>query len=304
MSMLRYAVSLVCASALCSAVRSSAEVSPIVSWPEALAATRAAICAKDVDGHVALRIGVSEACGGPTPSSVLERAVRQAVVQSGSLITSLRLDETLSALLGDPPRTDASLTQRAQEHVLGDSRVLAILAPRLRTALEEQGIAVLAWPSFASESPVARHVNWEDFRPFLQAFLWPDEQEPELVNGTPTGRWLYGYHVCLDLNGVEFLRKRDPVLERAAFVAAMDTAQVSEEADAVVETLARDPLFRQSVDPAARTWFLRGTFGREMLLRQRVRSAVCETLAKYAADLGVIVTDCDRTANGVAAGSR
>ena len=44
------------------------QASSRVRWPDALAAVRAAVCAKVDEGHLALRMGVLEACASGLPA--------------------------------------------------------------------------------------------------------------------------------------------------------------------------------------------------------------------------------------------
>ena len=277
------------------AIGSAVAASPsTVPWTAARAALGELICGRvytGKDGREGFTViaGTRESCVFPPASTPLQRAVDKAAEGAQRLIASVRpkgLDAAYDAGLSPDERT-----RRAREAYLASDDFLRAIVPRLRNAMTDEGMDCNGCPEFLSRA--TRKVTWSEFAPYLAAYVWPDPvRTPTDVNGKPSGIPPYSFHVCGGLNGIGEMKDPDPLLVRAAFVAAFGNSKFLESAGTHFGETLNEPAFRTLKDDEARTRYLRSHVGTATTQDPSARAAVCRALAEVAADVGIDVSDC------------
>jgi hypothetical protein len=231
------------------------------------------------------------ACGRASPSTAVERSIAAAFVEAQPILLSF-VDEERAAFraLELPPEVrDASV----RDAFLTDA-FLAVLMPRVHEALDREGLRCNDCPAF--EQPPSRVLTWAELVPYFFAHVWADDVvTPRDADGRPTGEARVSGHICGAVNGVSRLPHPEPQLVRAGFLAAIHTESVLKHASSVLEELTTDPEFRAQQADDARTDYVRAHLGPRLLKKPNVRADICETLERFEADTGVVVSDCRLT---------
>jgi hypothetical protein len=268
-----------------------------LTWNEIKTALAETICVEKSDDaeHFWISIGSRERCGFPAKNEDLDEVIQDTIKSSGSLIVSLRLSEQYALILKDTSQAD--LNRTARQLSMKDENLLRVVLPRIKRELKKKKLSCNDCPFI---KPMAlRRLSWQEFVKYLNAYIWPDPVEDKLdENGNPTGKYIYGYHICLGLNGISSLNNPDPQLIRAGFVLVMDTLIVHEKAGEVLHNL-KDyfPQLNELDSCEAKTGFLRQHFPSAVSNDVLVQKGICETLNRYSTDLGLEIEECSALAN-------
>lgn len=261
------------------------------AWPEIRAALEDTVCVvrpEDAATRPYLSIGRRAACGLPKPSTAAQEVLQESLSRCGSLITSLRLDSVPLET-----NTPAEHLAKIKHDIVTNPDLLRSLLPRLSAVMRERS---LSCPDLPVVGPIAtREIGWAEFGPYLNAFVRVDAAEEVLDSeGLPTGKWRYGLHTCLEINGLDELRRRDPALERAGFVVAMDSAVILRRADWYLGQLMKAPEVKALKEAGRRTELLRGRMEEFVVTDREIRVDACRLLKEYRGDLGITVPECLR----------
>lgn len=262
-----------------------------VTWTIVRAEIEDLVClrAEREVGRIAAVYGDREACGLAPAETAVQRAVDRAFEEARPVLLTLQ-DERRAALDAlELEQVDARLRGVRRAYVT--ERFVTALLPRVLTALESEGVRCRDCPRPAA--PERRELDWASFEPYLFAYVWPDPVvTPRDEHGRAVGRPKIRAHICGGINGVAELDEPDSVLLRAAHLAALQTAMLHEQVPRALTTLVQSSVFEALSTDEQRTEFLRRKLGPTIMADPDVRLAVCETLARFQADVGVAITDC------------
>lgn len=277
------------------AVVSAAAPSPAPSsWAEIRGAVGEVICARlhglpDGRERVSVVAGSRKLCALAPAADPLRRAVDKACDQAQLLIAAIHPDGLSAA--HEAGLAPDERTRRAREAYLTSEEFLRAVLPRLREAMKADGLACSDCPEF-SQRPV-RKVTWDEFAPYLAAYVWPDPVETPLdASGKPSGMPKYSFHVCGGLNGIGEMKEADPLLVRAAFVATFRNDEFLQFAGEHFQETLNEHAFQTLDDDAARTRYLRSRMPLLTVNDPAARGAVCRAVDAFKADLGFEISDC------------
>ncbi len=258
-----------------------------IAWSELKEAIAETICVKQEQDakdqvYYSIHVGWRKACDLPEPSTIPERAIQEAFASSGSLVISLRLNDKVNKQLSEIGSIDPNVV--ARKVFLHNNDFLRVIVPRISSALQAENLECSDCPTIGFPPP--RKLSWEEFRPYFEAFIWPDEEK--LVDG----EWKHGLHTCLELNGLSELKVRDSQLERAGFVLAFDIPTVWEQAKNHMAFILKDPKLEKLQNAEQRTRFLRSKVPITVGSDPKVKESVCQMLQNYSKDLGIEISDC------------
>jgi hypothetical protein len=185
-----------------------------------------------------------------------------------------------------PGRTAEERTRLLRDAYLGSEDALRLLVPALERAMGAEGLSCDGCPRF--EARAARHVSWEEIRPYVTAYFWPDPVRTPPDGGKPR----YGFHVCGGLNGVGEIENADPLLVRAGLAAAFRTEDGKSVAFAQFEPVLEEDGFRALTDDEARTRYLRRRVQERLSTDPGFRAALCGALEETSHIVGVVVDGC------------
>ncbi len=254
-----------------------------VEWSEVEREIEAHVCLRafDIPGHgtvVEPVYGVREVCLLPPPETPLERAVERAWERAIPMINATRheWEDDARATLSEPD--DARKLAAAREVYLR-SRSLAELLRHLHPALAEVGLSCPMCP--VAVEPTPRTVSWEDFSPYLFAYVWP-ESAPDAS---------YQLRICIGDNGISELPAPDGALIELGFLAAFHTMRLREQAKAEFVRLQTEPKFARTPD-AERTRWLHAELIRSLTSDAEVVRDVCATIEHFHPSTGITVSGC------------
>lgn len=265
-----------------------------VDWEEIRASIESRICSRSMehDGRTYYypSTGSQQECGRPEgESSSLDPIVDAAWVEARPLIGSLEVAAELRKRLPDvaPEARDRA----ARDAYLEEPRFLRALVPRIEVRMREAGLECARCPSFPT-LPM-RTIPYAEFRPYLEAYVWPDEVTDRLdTAGVPTGEKLYGIHFCEGLNGVAELQDPDPDLLRAGFVVVSGNETIMESARQVFRARWQKRDVAKLASDKARTELLRREVPAAVFSGNSVLRAVCDSLARFENDLALHLAEC------------
>jgi hypothetical protein len=277
------------------AARSGAGVGPAdpVPWKEVLASIESTICARSMEHegrtfHYA-SIGSREECGLVKEQSKLDQIVDAAFVDARPLVGSLGVDANLRerlALVAPEERDRAARNAYAEE-----PRFLRALVPRIEARMRETGLACDGCPVFPALQ--VRTISYAAFRPYLEAYVWPDEVTDLLdASGNRTGEKRYSFHICAGQNGVSRMENPDPDLLRAGFVVVFGTEAIRQRASRVFHERTAGPDLAQLASDRERTELLRREVPPEVFSSKSILPTVCQSLDRFENDLGLRLTEC------------
>ncbi len=270
-----------------------ADTTIAVPWSDVREAMTRVICvvtqtAPDGKEYRYVAGGEREACGAPAAATATDRAVDATFAAAPILFGALRAD--VDGALA-PGLTATERHARAVGAYLGHEPFLRAFLPRLQAALAAEGARCTDAPAFAPVRP--RTVTWDEFAPYVAAYVWPDEvRRAKGAAPGEQGEVRYSFHVCSGLNGIDRLPAPDPVLVRAAFVSVLGNGPFMQAASRHFSATLGAPEFGVLTDDAARTAYLRDHVGPATAADPEVRAAVCTGLLPVAADLGVQLEGC------------
>lgn len=269
-----------------------------VFWDEVRESIAACICV-DIYTHeekeyFVPRAGQCGTCRPPAPETALSLAVESAYEAARPILISLNppgLDEVRWNDAGLALEEGTRLTRQAY---LGHDPFLRLLLDRMRAALAEAGRGCPDCPEF--EPLPVRHIAWAEFLPYLTAHVWPDPVVTATDAGEdPAEARPYMFHVCAGLNGIAEIDDPDPLLVQAGFLGAFHTAEVMQRGSEHFGTILEEESFKDLDDDEARTRYLRRRLPEEIAGDAAVKRAVCRTLDRLAADIGLVVDGCEET---------
>ena len=264
-----------------------------VVWREVRAAIASAICsqAADVGGRTIyyLTFGSREQCGFVKRPSRLDRLIADAFQDARPVLGSLNLQTALYERLQSLPPEEGD--RAARDACLGDERFVRSLVRRLEARMLEAGTTCDDCPAFPAAPP--RTIAYAELRPYLEAYVWPDEVTDSLdPEGKPTGEKSYGFHICVGLNGLSRIENPDPDLVRAGFVAVSGSPEIMKAASETFHSHLRRPEFALLASDRERTDDLRREVPGEVFSGESLLPVVCDVLARYRDDLGLRVAEC------------
>ena len=269
-----------------------------VSWADVRSALGQTICAvaepRAPKGYW-VSVGDRQACGVSPAARPLDQAIDAALEQSQPLLIAVP-----PAFLPEPPGLDSVYAAKeagernrlAAEAYLKNDDFLRAVLPRLRTALEKEGLACTGCPTF--EAKGMKRLKWEEFFPYVSTFVRPDPvRTPVDKDGKPTGMPRYSFHVCSGLADTSEMKNPDPVLTRAGFVAVFPARKaIQTRTGFYFGNMLDDEAFQKLQDDKAKTAYLREHLAESLRKDPAVQEAICSALAPFSADLGVELTDC------------
>lgn len=262
-----------------------------VKWEEVRREIEAHVCMREfeVPGYapfVEPVYGVRAACELPIATTALEIAVERAWEQAAPMISATRHEWLDDARASVSQPDEASMLAAAREVYLRP-RSMNELLRHLHPALAEVGLACPSCPM--PEPPVARTVSWEEFEPYLSAYVWPEPVEPEAEATTVVG---YELRICIGDNGIHELQTPDGALVELGFLAAFHTQLVHDGAFAEFQRLQADPEFTaRSGDE--RTRWLRAAMAGWVTSDAEVVREVCATIERFRGSTGITVLGCE-----------
>jgi hypothetical protein len=157
--------------------------------------------------------------------------------------------------------------------------------------MREAGLSCDGCPVFPA--PQVRTIRYAEFRPYLEAYIWPDEVTDELdASGNRTGEKRYSFHMCAGLNGVSRMEHPDPDLVRAGFVVVFGTETIQQRARRVFgDRTAKSDLARVATD-SERTELLRREVPVKVFAGKSLLSEICRSLDRFENDLGLRLDEC------------
>jgi hypothetical protein len=276
-------------------VRPVPDVSTPVSWADVRAEIDRLVCIKsftdaEYGPYEVPMYGKREACGLPAASTPLERAVERTFAEAHDVLIAFP-DESRAAQQATKLQ-DPQVRIAAVRDAFFTDRFLAPVLRRLEYRLRDEGLSC----TDCSSAPIvdARRVAWSDIAPYLAAYVWPDPVVTPLgADGKPNGRPQYSMHICVGMNGLARLPAIDESLRFAALLSAFHTAALHEEAANALRAALAEPAYAALSTDEARTAYLRDFVGPRVAADPRVRAGICETLARFRADVAVSVDVCD-----------
>jgi hypothetical protein len=264
-----------------------------VPWKDVLVSIESSICSGSVEHEgrtfYYANVGSREECVLAGEPSKLDLIVDAAFVDARPLVGSLGFKADLSERLAS--MTPKERDRAARDTYIEDPRFLRALVPRIEGRMREAGLACDGCPVFPF--PQVKTIHYAAFRPYLEAYIWPDEVTDRLdASGNPTGEKRYSFHICAGLNGVGQMENPDPDLLRAGFVVVFGTETIHQRAGEVFrDHTTRSDLARLATD-RERTDRLRREVPAAVFTGKSLLKTVCGSLDRFENDLGLRLIEC------------
>lgn len=279
------------------AVLPAAPPDTAVPWADIRTGLGQTICAvadSNVPHGYWVSVGDRETCGVRPATHPLEHAIDAALEQSRPLLASVPPVFSIEPLGLEAVYAAKDSTERnrlAADAYLQDEGFLRVVLPRLQGTLKKEGLSCTKCPTF--ETKTIRRIKWDDFFPYISAFVSPDPVHTPTANeGTPAAKPNYSFHVCSGLAEMTGMKNPDPVLLRAGFVATFPTQAIRERTASHFGEMLGEEAFGKLGTDQARTNYLREHLAARLRTDSSVRAGVCSTLAHYSGDVGVELIDC------------
>ena len=234
--------------------------------------------------------GSRERCVDEQTSTALAKAVETALEKARPLLIGI-MPEYTGFVYDDSLPIEVS-NAALQEAYLSYEMFLRPILHKLPKALAKRCLTCSDQPVI--ELQPIRNVTWNDLKPYLSAYAWPDEVRPEIdEDGNPTGKTTYSYHVCIGLNGVaEMIQEPDQQLVYVAYSIAINSRKFMDLASDHFGQIVKDESLRQLNTDSAKTQYLRQQLPEMLAADKKLLPIACRFLEEHFDDLRIELDQC------------